>query len=252
MMMSGAEDTWTFTTTDATSAFEAAAARRRNVVARTELQSDARRDDRCVSAFHAGGRLVVARGQFTSTIWEICIGQMPPTYIENMRAPMPVLYMHDGQNLFDPTVAFGGNAGTVGQTMDAGANDASIAEAIVVGIENTANRIPEYTPVADPTEGGGNGDAYLQMILTEPAAHRRDDAHAPRSREYVDDGSPESLAAFITAYAGVTHADVFGRVGIMRRPRGGQQLAPHRSRGNAHCSGEASALRLSRQRGLRH
>ena len=64
----------------------------------------------------------------------------PPTYLENTRAKFPVVYMHDGQNLFDAKTAFGGNEWKVDETMDAGAADGSIREAIVVGPENTSKR----------------------------------------------------------------------------------------------------------------
>ncbi len=141
---------------------------------------------------------------------------LPPTYIENTRASMPVLYMHDGQNLFDPTVAFGGNTWQVQQTMDAAAEDGSIAEAIVVGVENTADRMSEYTPVPDATQTppGGNGEAYLQMLITElkPQVDAQMRTLPDRAHTTMV-GS--SLGGLITAYAGVAHADVFGQVGAL-------------------------------------
>jgi predicted alpha/beta superfamily hydrolase len=157
--------------------------------------------------------------QFTSKILGNTRGiyvYEPPTYIENTLASMPVLYMHDGQNLFDPSASFDGNTWQVQQTMDAAAMDGSIAEAIVIGIDNTPNRIPEYTPVADPTQrpSGGDGEQYLQMIIQElkpqiDATMRTlpDRAHTTMV------GS--SLGGLITAYAGVKHADVFGLVGAL-------------------------------------
>jgi predicted alpha/beta superfamily hydrolase len=139
---------------------------------------------------------------------------LPPTYIENTRASMPVLYMHDGQNLFDPKAAFGGNTWQVGQTMDAGAADGTIAEAIVVGIENTSARMSEYTPVADPTDGGGNGDAYLTMIETELKPQIDAQMRTLPQREHTAlMGS--SLGGLISAYAGVTRGGTFGLIGVM-------------------------------------
>jgi predicted alpha/beta superfamily hydrolase len=140
----------------------------------------------------------------------------PPTYIENTLAPMPVVYMHDGQNLFDPSAAFGGNTWQADGAMNTGANDGSIAEALLVGIENTADRIPEYTPVPDPTNSppGGDGDAYLTMIVTELKPKIDHDMRTiPDAAHTFMIGS--SLGGLITAYAGVTHADVFGGVGAL-------------------------------------
>jgi len=156
---------------------------------------------------------------FTSTILGNTRGiwiYLPPTYIENTRASMPVVYMHDGQNLFDPSAAFGGNTWQVQQTMDAAAEDGSIAEAIVVGAENTADRMSEYTPVPDPSQSpaGGNGEKYLQMLITElkpKIDHDMRTLSDPAHTALV--GS--SLGGLITAYAGAKHADVYGLVGVM-------------------------------------
>jgi predicted alpha/beta superfamily hydrolase len=156
---------------------------------------------------------------FTSTILGNTRGiwiYLPPTYIENTRASMPVVYMHDGQNLFDPSAAFGGNTWQVQQTMDAAAEDGSIAEAIVVGAENTADRMSEYTPVPDPTQSpaGGNGEKYLQMLITELKPKIDHDMRTlPDAAHTAMVGS--SLGGLITAYAGVKHADVYGLVGVM-------------------------------------
>ena len=157
--------------------------------------------------------------QFSSTILGNTRGiwiYEPPTYIENTLAPMPVLYMHDGQNLFDPAASFSGVTWQANMAMDDGANDGSIAEAIIVGVENTANRIPEYTPVPDPTNDppGGDGEAYLQMLITElkPQIDSQMRTLPDRAHTFM---MGSSLGGLITAYAGVTHADVFGLVGAM-------------------------------------
>jgi predicted alpha/beta superfamily hydrolase len=90
---------------------------------------------------------------------------LPPSYQENAAKRYPVLYMHDGQNLFDAkTAAFGAEWGideTVDRLVAAGVMD----EVIVVGIDNTPDRIPEYTPCCDPKHGGGKLDAYQAFIV---------------------------------------------------------------------------------------
>lgn len=139
---------------------------------------------------------------------------LPPTYVENSLAPMPVLYMHDGQNLFDASAAFGGNTWKVAETMDAGAVDGSIAEAIVVGIENTSDRMSEYTPVPDPADGGGNADAYLRMIVDELKPKVDSEMRTLPDRAHTA-MMGSSLGGLVSAYAGVMKADVFGLVGVM-------------------------------------
>jgi len=139
---------------------------------------------------------------------------LPPTYIENTLSRMPVVYMHDGQNLFDPNAAFGGNTWKAADAMDTGANDGTIAEAIIIGPENTAARMDEYTPVADPMYMGGKGDSYLTMLITELKPKIDSEMRTIPDREHTAIlGS--SLGGLISAYAGVTHADTYGLVGVM-------------------------------------
>jgi predicted alpha/beta superfamily hydrolase len=86
---------------------------------------------------------------------------LPASYDKSDK-PFPVLYMHDGQNLFDPTTSFAGEWGV----------DSALAKAprkgrraIVVGIPNAGiDRIREYSPFVDPRIGGGLGGVYLDWI----------------------------------------------------------------------------------------
>ncbi|MDP1825060.1 MAG: alpha/beta hydrolase-fold protein [Archangium sp.] len=140
---------------------------------------------------------------------------LPPTYLENAAARLPVVYMHDGQNLFDPNAAFGGVTWGVPQTMDSAAGDGRFREAIVVGPENAgAARIAEYTPTADPMYGGGNGDLYLRMLVEE--LKPRVDAELrtlPGREDTVLIGS--SLGGLISSHAGVRKPETFGLIGAM-------------------------------------
>src|SRR5258708_38960378 len=71
-------------------------------------------------------------------------------------ARYPVIYMQDGQNLFDPATSCAGTWGVKGALAWASRRG---AEAIVVGIPNRGNaRIDDYTPFADPKVGGGAGE----------------------------------------------------------------------------------------------
>jgi predicted alpha/beta superfamily hydrolase len=90
---------------------------------------------------------------------------LPPGYEANTQQRYPVLYMHDGQNLFDPKTAAYGAAWEIGTTMDKLIATGAIGPAIVVGIDNTGDRIAEYTPCCDPKHGGGKIDAYASFIV---------------------------------------------------------------------------------------
>ena len=139
---------------------------------------------------------------------------LPPTYVENTEARFGVLYMHDGQNLFSPGIAFGGNEWKVDETLDAGAEDGSVNEVVVVGVESTAARIDELTPSVDPDYGGGKAPQYLSMIIDEIKPMVDKDLRTIPSREQTG-VMGSSLGGLASAYAGVHHADVFGLVGEM-------------------------------------
>ncbi|MBL8718720.1 MAG: alpha/beta hydrolase [Myxococcales bacterium] len=140
---------------------------------------------------------------------------LPPTYLENTTARLPVVYLHDGQNLFDPALAFGGNEWKVDETMDAAAETGKFREAIVVGPENTARRIYEYTPTKDagyPDSGGGA--LYLSFLIDELKPKVDGELRTLPGREHtVLMGS--SLGGLISSWAGTQRADVFGLVGAM-------------------------------------
>lgn len=138
----------------------------------------------------------------------------PPSYEENARQTYPVVYMHDGQNLFSDATSFGGVSWDVGGAMDEGIASGAIAEAIVIGIENDADRMAEYTPVPDPDYGGGSADAYLRFLVTElkPAVDRGWRTQ-PDAAHTAIIGS--SLGGLVSVWAGLTHADTFGLVGAL-------------------------------------
>jgi predicted alpha/beta superfamily hydrolase len=140
---------------------------------------------------------------------------LPPAYDENPRAHFPVLYMHDGQNLFDPSLAFGGNEWMVDEALDEGAETGQIREVVVVGVGNTSARLDEYTPTFDASEGfGGKGDKYLALLIDELRPIVESELRVvtgPGSTAMV--GS--SLGGLISAYAGLRRPDVFGLVGVM-------------------------------------
>jgi predicted alpha/beta superfamily hydrolase len=145
----------------------------------------------------------------TRSVWVY----VPPTYDENTTAKFPVVYMHDGQNLFDPSTAFGGNEWKVDEAMNAGAEDGTIREAIVVGIANTSARIDELTPTADSRYGGGKADLYLRMITDElkPLVDRELRTLTGREDTAI---AGSSLGGLCSSYASVRRADVFGMAGV--------------------------------------
>ena len=99
--------------------------------------------------------------------------------------------MHDGQNLFDPRdLVHQGNYWRVGETADALIASGEIEPLVIVGIYNAgAKRIDEYTPLEDRRLGGGNADAYGQMLVEELkpfVAHHYRTLAGPRTAAWAD------------------------------------------------------------------
>jgi predicted alpha/beta superfamily hydrolase len=90
---------------------------------------------------------------------------LPPSYNENSAKHYPVLYMHDGQNLFNAATSAFGTEWQVDENINRLVGTGAMDEVIVVGIYNNANRIWEYTPCCDPDDGGGGADTYTKFVI---------------------------------------------------------------------------------------
>ena len=136
---------------------------------------------------------------------------LPPAYARSERR-YPVIYMHDGQNLFDPRMSYA-DPWRVDVAMERVAKRS--LEAIVVGIPNMGvDRINEYSPFVDARAGGGRGDLYLDWILgtVKPLIDGRFRTRAGRAHTGMI-GS--SMGGLITLYAYLRDPSVFGFIGVM-------------------------------------
>jgi predicted alpha/beta superfamily hydrolase len=137
---------------------------------------------------------------------------LPPSY-NRTRRRYPVLYMHDGQNLFDRATSFG-EEWEVDQTLEAASAEG--LEAIVVGIPNLGKeRLNEYSPWHDRRHNqGGSGEAYLDFIVhTLKPIIDRDFRTMPGRESTGIAGS--SMGGLISLYAFFKHPQVFGFAGVM-------------------------------------
>lgn len=130
---------------------------------------------------------------------------LPPGYDGSRR--LPVLYMQDGQNLFDPATSFSAHwavAETMAQLAAAG------LPAIAVGIPNAGRRrILEYSPFVDRYYGGGLGDQYLRF-LADTVKPLVDDAFATRREPAATGLVGASLGGMVALYGLAERPDVFG------------------------------------------
>jgi predicted alpha/beta superfamily hydrolase len=179
---------------------------------------------------------------------------LPASYAENTDATYPVVYMHDGQNLWAalPQLAFSGTwnvdtafdtasqtgacsavgvvgwgAQPLGGTATTCTGDAdctagqgcfTFPEAIVIGVANDANRVYEYTPTVDPTETSlgpaGGADQYIQMLVME-LKPAIDGMLRTRPDVSSTVMAGSSLGGLVTAYAGLKRPDVYGRIAAL-------------------------------------
>ncbi|MDQ3586495.1 MAG: alpha/beta hydrolase [Pyrinomonadaceae bacterium] len=142
---------------------------------------------------------------------------LPPGYDAGAGQHYPVLYLHDGQNLFDPATAFiPGQDWHFHQTAEALIAAEAIEPLIIVGIYNTGtHRIDEYTPVKDTlSKIGGQADRYGRMLVEElkpliDAEYRT----LPNTANTGLGGS--SLGGLVTLYLGLKYPHVFGKLAVI-------------------------------------
>jgi predicted alpha/beta superfamily hydrolase len=139
---------------------------------------------------------------------------LPPGYHDRQERRYPVLYMQDGQNLFDPERSFAGETWRLAAAADEAIGAHTARPMIIVGVDHAAaDRIEEYTPVPDQRRGaGGRADRYGRMLVEElkpliDARYRTD------PQESALGGS--SLGGLATLYLGLAHPETFGRLAVL-------------------------------------
>jgi predicted alpha/beta superfamily hydrolase len=139
----------------------------------------------------------------------------PPGYDDRGDRRYPVLYMQDGQNLFDSERAFiPGQHWRLGESADAAIGDRTASPMIVAGVDNAGPaRIDEYTPVIDAKHnGGGRADDYGRMLLEELKPQIDE-----RFRTLPDDSAigGSSLGGLVSLHLALRHPLVFKRAAVM-------------------------------------
>jgi len=140
---------------------------------------------------------------------------LPPGYDSDTTRTYPVLYMHDGQNLFEAETSAFGTEWEVDETAEALVLAGDIEPLIIVGVDNTGDRIPEYTPTRDSDyDDGGDADDYGRFLVDE-LKPRIDQTYRTRPAASETGLCGSSLGGLVSMYLGLQHADTFGRIGVM-------------------------------------
>lgn len=140
---------------------------------------------------------------------------LPPGYDEQPERRFPVLYLHDGQNLFDRATAFGGQDWNVHGAADQLIHAGALEPLILVGIYNTGkSRINEYTPTKAPKLGGGRADRYAKFLLQEVMPFIRQEYRALSDPIATGIGG-SSLGALVSLYFGLKYPQLFGKIAAL-------------------------------------
>ncbi len=140
---------------------------------------------------------------------------LPPEYEQHSANRFPVLYMQDGQNLFDGATSFiPGQEWQVDETAEYLIRSAEIEPLLIVGIYNTGeHRIDEYTPTHDAFLRGGKSHLYARLLVEE--LKPMIDAHYRTRTAPEDTGlGGSSLGGLVTLAVGLTHPHVFGKLAV--------------------------------------
>ena len=152
----------------------------------------------------------------------------PPGYEEQQRRRFPVLYLHDGQNLFDGATSFiPGQDWHVGQTADDCIQTGKVEPLIIVGMYNTKARIREYTPTHVPKLGGGRADRYAKFLLEEVKPFIEREYRALTGSQYNGIGG-SSLGGLVSLYLGLKHSRMFGKIAALSPSVWWNQFVIHR------------------------
>jgi metallo-beta-lactamase class B len=136
---------------------------------------------------------------------------LPPGYSASKKK-YPVLYMQDGQNLFDNATSYAGEWG-VDEYLDSIAKSGK-KEVIVVGIDNgLTKRMAEYNPWEFENFGKGEGDKYVDFLIKtlKPFIDKHYRTLKSKPNTFI---AGSSMGSLISLYAVLKYPKVFGGAGI--------------------------------------
>lgn len=137
--------------------------------------------------------------------------RLPDNYDPQNHA-YPVVYLQDGQNMFDRRTGFLGQEWGVDEVVAKLTQQGQLPEAIYVAVDHGPDRTGDYTHVKDPEHGGGKGKDYQNFLLNEvlPAVEA---SYSINPRHRVLLGS--SLGGLATTAIGLAHPALFAALGAM-------------------------------------
>jgi len=141
---------------------------------------------------------------------------LPPGYDEQPQHRFPVLYLQDGQNLFDGSTSFiPGMDWHVGQTADRLISSGMVQPLIIAGIYNAGKaRVAEYTPTKVPRLGGGRADRFAKFLTEEVLPFVQTEYRTLSSPTHTGLGG-SSLGGLVSLYVGLKLPHIFGKLAAL-------------------------------------
>lgn len=143
--------------------------------------------------------------QRTRRVWVY----LPEDYCDGNNKKYPVLYMHDGQNVFDDATSYSGEWG-----LDEFLDSTSLQKCIVVAIDHGGNkRMNEYNPYDNDRFGKGEGDLYVDFLAKtlKPFIDASFRTRKDHEDTYI---AGSSMGGLISFYAVLKYPKVFGNAGV--------------------------------------
>lgn len=136
---------------------------------------------------------------------------LPPDYATSNKR-YPVLYMHDGQNVFDAATSYAGEWG-VDETLDSLHARGDRGVIVVAADHGGDRRMHEYSPWVNARHGGGEGDAYVEFLVKtlKPYIDQKYRTQPDRANTAV---AGSSMGGLISYYAALKYPEVFGKAGV--------------------------------------
>ena len=132
---------------------------------------------------------------------------LPPGYDDAAEVRYPVLYMHDGQNLFDPRLTGSGEIWDVDDAVMRLVESGTIPPVIVVGVFNSADRGFEYSP--------WHGAPDYARFLIDELMPRVNDEFSTLTGPQDTAVMGSSMGGLLSYYLVSNHPDVFGACGCI-------------------------------------
>jgi len=140
---------------------------------------------------------------------------LPPSYEQQSSARFPVLYMQDGQNLFDESTSYQGIEWRMDEAAQQLIAQGALDPVIIVGIYNTEQRDSEYTPPWAAASGKpAAGDDYARFVVDEVKPFIEKTYRVAPGRENTAIGGA-SMGGLIAMHVAKVHRDAFGKIALV-------------------------------------